>query len=80
MFRKTKTEIPAFYERHPVRSLQWRTTEEGKVVILSPKMGTHRLGVWLSNRMARAPTARSNWMNTEAVSGRPAMVRAAFTS
>ena len=53
MFRKTKTAIPPFYERHPVRSLQWRTTEEGKVVILHPKMGTHRLGVWLSNRMAR---------------------------
>lgn len=53
MFRKAKNNLPGFYERHPVRSLEWRITQEGKVVVLRPKMGTHRLGIWLSRRMVR---------------------------
>jgi len=53
MFGKTKPEIPEFYERHPVRALEWQTTQKGTVVVLRPKMGTHRLGIWLSRRMAR---------------------------
>lgn len=39
--------------RRPVRRLEWKDCDDGRIEVLRPKFGTGRVGRWLSSRLRR---------------------------
>ncbi len=49
--------VEAFLNLHPKWNRRWEETEDGRVVILIPKFGSHLLGRWLMSKL-RQPYMR----------------------
>ena len=43
--------------KRPVRRLDWREGDDGRVEVLRPKFGTGRIGRWISSRLRRPDLA-----------------------
>jgi hypothetical protein len=43
--------------KRPVRRLEWREGDDGRIEVLRPKFGTGRMGRWFSSRLQRPHVA-----------------------
>ena len=53
MVSRPPPDLATLLAMHPVRTLDWLNAKEGRVTVLQPKLGTSRLGTWLSGWLAR---------------------------